>query len=91
MIRGGYGIFYNMMTPQTFNTFLRFNALDVLNVNVTPANPGAPVFSRGPVAPITGANVVSDIRIMAPAFQDIKVYEAFIAYDRELAGNLHSR
>jgi hypothetical protein len=84
VIRAGYGIFYNMMTPQTFNTFLRGNGLDVLNVNVTPTNPGAPAFSRGPVAPITGVNVVSDIRIMDPDFQDIKAYEYFTSYDREL-------
>jgi carboxypeptidase family protein len=88
VIRAGYGIFHNMMTPQTFNTFLRGNGKDVLNVNVTPTNPGAPVFSRGPVAPITGVNVVSDIRIMDPDFQDIKVHEFFTSYDRELVRDL---
>ncbi len=88
VIRGGYGIFYNMMTPQTFNTFLRGNGIDVLNVNVTPTNAGAPVFSRGAVAPITGVNVVSDIRIMDPEFQDIKVHEWFTTYDRELLQDL---
>jgi hypothetical protein len=88
VIRGGYGIFYNMMTPQTFNTFLRGNGRDVLNVNVTPTNAGAPVFSRGPVAPITGFNVVSDIRIMDPKFEDIKVHELFTTYDREIVKDL---
>jgi len=88
VIRGGYGIFYNMMVPQTFNTFLRANGVDVLNVNVTPTSPGAPPLSRGPVAPITNANVVSDVRILDPDFQDIKVHEFFTSYDRELMNDL---
>lgn len=88
VVRAGWGIFYNMITPQTYNTFLRGNGLDVLNVNVSPASPGAPPFSRGPVRPVTGATVVSDVRVMDPDFQDIKVYEYFVTYDRELAPNL---
>ena len=82
VIRAGYGIFHNMMTPQTFNTFLRGNGLDVLNVNVTPTNPGRAAFSRSPSTD-HGVNVVSDIRIMDPD-QDIKVYKWLTSYDREL-------
>jgi hypothetical protein len=87
VIRVGYGIFYNMLTPQTFNTFLRGNGLDVLNVNVAPADAGAPRFANGAVNPATGVNVVSDVRIMDPDFQDVMAHEAFATYERELAKN----
>ena len=84
VIRGGYGIFYNMLTPQTFNTFLRGNGLDVLNVNVAPTDQGAPAFTTGRVTPPQGVRVVSDVRVMADDFQDLKAHEAFVTYDREV-------
>jgi Carboxypeptidase regulatory-like domain len=84
VVRAGYGLFYNMLTPQTFNTFLRGNGLDVLNVNVAPSDPGAPAFTTGKVTPPQGVNVVSDVRVMAADFQDVKAHEAFVTYDRAL-------
>jgi hypothetical protein len=84
VIRAGYGIFYNMLTPQTFNTFLRGTGIDVLNINVAPTDTGAPAFGRGPVAPPQGVRVVSDVRVMADGFEDLMAHEAFVTYDREL-------
>jgi hypothetical protein len=84
VIRGGYGLFYNMLTPQTFNSFLRGNGLDVLNVNVAPTDPGAPAFGLGPVTPPRGVNVVSDVRVMAPDFEDVMAHEAYVTYERAL-------
>lgn len=85
VIRAGYGIFYNMLTPQTFNTFLRGNGVDVLNVNVAPTDAGAPRFTTGAVSKPQGVNVVSDVRIMDANFQDVMAHEAFATYERELA------
>jgi hypothetical protein len=84
VVRAGYGLFYNMLTPQTFNTFLRGNGLDVLNVNVAPSDPGAPAFTTGKVTPPQGVNVVSDVRVMEADFQDVRAHEAFLTYDRAL-------
>jgi hypothetical protein len=85
VIRAGYGIFYNMLTPQTFNSFLRGNGVDVLNVNVAPTDAGAPPFTTGAVPRPQGVNVVSDVRIMEANFQDVMAHEAFATYERELA------
>ena len=84
VVRAGYGLFYNMLTPQTFNTFLRGNGLAVLNVNVAPSDPGAPLFTTGRVTPPQGVNVVSDVRVMDAEFQDVRAHEAFVTYDRAL-------
>ena len=46
MIRGGAGLYYNVVVAQTYNTFLRGNGRDVININVTPTGAGAPAFSR---------------------------------------------
>jgi hypothetical protein len=87
VVRAGYGIFYNMLTPQTFNTFLRGTGVDVLNINVAPTDPGAPAFTTGPVKPPQGVNVVSDVRIMEADFQNVMAHEAFATYERELFGD----
>jgi hypothetical protein len=87
VVRAGYGIFYNMLTPQTFNTFLRGNGVDVVNVNVAPTDAGAPAFTTGQVTPPQGVSALSDVRLMDPEFQDIKAHEAFVTYDREMFGN----
>jgi hypothetical protein len=85
VLRAGYGVFYNIVTPQTYNTLRRSNGLDVINLNVAPTSPGAPVFSRGPVPPTTGVTgVVSDVRIMDPKFQDITVQHWFLTAEHEL-------
>ena len=34
MLRGGVGVYYNVVVAQTYNNFLRGNGLDVINVNV---------------------------------------------------------
>ncbi len=84
VIRAGYGIFYNMLTPQTFNTFLRGTAIDVLNINVAPTDAGAVPFTAGKVPAPQGVRVVSDVRVMDAGFEDLMAHEAFVTYDREL-------
>jgi hypothetical protein len=88
VLRAGTGVYYNVVVAQTYNTFLRGNGLDVVNVNVTPATPGAPAFSRGKVVPPTGVPVVSDVRVMDGDFEDIRVTSWFATWEQELARNL---
>lgn len=88
VIRGGAGLYYNVLVAQTYNTFLRGNGLDVTNVNVTPTTAGAPAFSRSKVAPPTGVSVISDVRVMDDEFEDVEVLSWFGTLEHELASNL---
>jgi hypothetical protein len=88
VIRGGAGLYYNVVVAQTYNTFLRSNGRDVINVNVTPTGAGAPVFSRSRVTPPTGVSVISDVRVMAEDFKDIQVTNWFTTLEQELAANM---
>jgi hypothetical protein len=88
VIRAGAGVYYNVMVAQTYNTFLRGNGLDVVNVNVTPTQAGAPVFSRGQVAPPRGVAVTSDVRALAEDFEDIRVTSWYTTVERELLPSL---
>ncbi len=88
VVRGGVGLYYNVVVAQTYNTFLRGNGRDVINVNVTPAGTGAPVFSRTKVTPPTGVAVTSDVRVLADDFEDIQVVNWFATLEQELARNL---
>lgn len=88
VLRAGAGLYYNVVVAQTYNTFLRGNGLDVVNVNVTPTTAGAPAFSRGKVAPPTGVSVVSDVRVMDDEFEDLQVASWFATWDQELRRNL---
>jgi hypothetical protein len=88
VLRAGYGAYFNVMVAQTYNNFLRGNGRDVINVNVTPDQTGAPAFSRGKVAPPTGVAVISDVNVMADDFQDIRVNSWFTTLERELARSL---
>lgn len=87
VLRAGYGIFYNMLTPQTFNTFLRGTGVDVLNINVAPTDPGAPAFTSGPVTPPQDVRVASDVRMMSEDFEDLMAHEALVTWERELFRN----
>jgi hypothetical protein len=85
VIRAGYGIYYNTTVAQTFNTFLRGNGVAVRNVLVTPDQAGAPAFTRGPVPPLTGGNVlVSNLNVFASEFRDPMVHNYFVTFEREL-------
>ncbi|MBA2305676.1 MAG: TonB-dependent receptor [Acidobacteria bacterium] len=84
VLRGGYGVYYNVVVAQTYNTFLRSNGLDVINLNVTPTTPGAPAFSRTRVDPPRGVTVVSDVRVMDPDFEDVQVHNWFATGEHEL-------
>jgi len=88
VVRGGAGLYYNVVVAQTYNTFLRGNGRDVINVNVTPTGAGAPAFSRSKVTPPTGVAVISDVRVMAEDFEDIQVFNWFATLEQELARNL---
>jgi hypothetical protein len=88
VLRAGAGLYYNVVVAQTYNTFLRGNGVDVVNVNVTPTTAGAPAFTRGKVTPPTGVNVVSDVRVMAEDFEDVQVATWFATWEQELARNL---
>lgn len=88
VFRAGYGAYFNVMVAQTYNNFLRGNGRDVINVNVTPDQAGAPAFSRGKVAPASGVAVISDVNVMAGDFQDIRVNSWFTTLERELASNM---
>jgi hypothetical protein len=88
VIRGGAGRYYNVVVAQTYNTFLRSNGRDVINVNVTPTGVGAPTFSRSRVTPPTGVSVISDVRVMDDEFKDIEVFNWFATLEQELASNL---
>lgn len=85
VIRGGTGIYYNVVVAQTYNNFLRSNGRDVINISVTPTQPGAPAFNRVRVLPVSGVSVVSDVRVMAADFQDITVYNWFGTVEHQLA------
>ena len=88
MLRAGAGLYYNVVVAQTYNTVLRSNGVDVVNVNVTPLTPGAPEFTRGKVTPPTGVTVLSDVRVMDEDFEDIQVATWFATWEQELARNL---
>lgn len=88
VIRGGAGVYYNVVVAQTYNTFLRSNGRDVTNVNVTPTSAGAPQFSRTRVTPPSGVSVISDVRVMAEDYEDIEVVNWFATLEQELASNL---
>ena len=87
VLRAGAGLYYNVVVAQTYNTFLRGNGLDVVNVNVTPTTAGAPAFTRGKVQPPTGVSVVSDVRAMADDFEDLQVAGWFGTWDQELVAD----
>jgi hypothetical protein len=87
VVRGGAGLYYNVLVAQTYNTFLRGNGRDVVNVNVTPTSAGAPVFSRAKVAPPTGVSVISDVRVMDENFEDVQVLSWFATLEQEVARN----
>jgi hypothetical protein len=86
-IRAGYGIYYNTTVAQTFNTFLRGNGRDTININVTPTTTGAPDFTRSKVAPPTGVAVISDVRVIDKDFDDIAVHNLFTTIEYELLSN----
>lgn len=85
VIRAGYGIYFNTVVAQTFNTFLRGNGVAITNINVTPTDPGAPAFSRNAPPSTAGlAGVLSDVRIFDPNFRDLFVHNTFVTVEREL-------
>ncbi len=88
VLRAGAGIYYNVLVAQTYNTFLRGNGLDVVNVNVTPTTAGAPAFTRDRVTPPTGVNVISDVRVMDEDFEDVRVASWFGTWEQALGRNL---
>ncbi len=88
VIRAGAGVYYNVLVAQTYNNFLRGNGRDVININVTPTTAGAPAFSRGKVTPPSGIAVISDVRVMAEDFEDVRVTSWFTTFERELARDL---
>lgn len=85
VIRGGYGMFYNTVVAQTFNTFLRSNGRAVTSLNVVPTDPGAPLFTRGAVTAVPGGRTaISDVRVFDPNFRDLFVHNAYVTVEREL-------
>lgn len=88
VLRAGAGLYYNVVVAQTYNTFLRGNGLDVVNVNVTPTTAGAPAFTRGKVTPPTGVSVVSDVRVMDDDFEDVQVATWFATWEQQLFSDL---
>lgn len=85
VLRAGYGIYYNTVVAQTFNTFLRGNGRAITNVNVTPTDPGAPVFNREAAPRPTGVvGALSDVRIFDPNFRDLFTHNLFVTLEREL-------
>lgn len=85
VVRAGAGVYYNVLVAQTYNTLLRNNGRDVINVNATPTQEGAPAFTRGRVTPPRGVTVISDVNYMARDFQDIRVANWYATLERELA------
>jgi hypothetical protein len=89
VFRAGGGIFFNTMVAQTFNSFYRGNGVEVVNINVAPGDPGAPQFTRSQVPPPAGvARPISDLRVFAPQFNDLTVYNFFATVERQLVGDL---
>ncbi len=88
VIRAGVGRYFNVLVAQTYNTFLRGNGRDVINLNVTPTTAGAPAFSRTRVTPPRDVAVISDVRVMAEDFEDLEVTSWFTTVERELANTL---
>lgn len=88
VFRAGAGVYYNVLVAQTYNNLLRSNGRDVINVNVTPTQPGAPPFSRGKVTPPTGVSVISDVRYMADDFENIRVTSWYATLEREVLPSL---
>lgn len=89
VLRAGGGVYYNVTVAQTFNNFFRGNGVEVINLNVTPTSPGAPAFTRGRVPLPSGfVRPVSDVRIFAPMFHDVTVYNFFLTLEREIVRDL---
>lgn len=88
VLRAGYGIYYNTTVAQTFNTFLRGNAKSVLNVLLTPDQPGAPAFTRGQVPALSGSStLVSNVNVFDKSFSDPMVHSYFFTFEREVFRN----
>ncbi len=88
VLRVGGGVYYNTTVAQTWNNFFRGNGVEVVNLNVTPTDPGAPAFTRGRVSPLAGARrPVTDVRAVAPAFDDLTTYNYFATLEREFLPN----
>ncbi|MCX6552696.1 MAG: TonB-dependent receptor [Acidobacteria bacterium] len=87
VLRGGWGIYYNVFVTQNFNNLIRSNGVDVVTVNMTPTTAGAPPFSLTPVSPPTQA-VISEARTMAADFQDIQASLWFGTLERQLSKDL---
>lgn len=88
VLRGGYGIYYNTTVAQTFNTFLRSNGRDSININVTPATPGAPAFTRNKVTQPAGVSVISDVRVFNSEFDDVTTHNFYFTGEQELMRDL---
>jgi hypothetical protein len=85
VLRAGYGIYYNTVVAQTFNASFRENGRAITNVNVTPTDPGAPVFNREAAPRPTGVvGALSDVRIFDPNFRDLFTHNLFVTLEREL-------
>ncbi len=85
VIRGGYGLFFNTMVAQTFNTIVRSNGRAITNINVTPTDAGAPAFSRNAPPSVAGlAGVLSDVRVLDANFRDLYVHNTFLTVEREI-------
>lgn len=87
-VRAGWGVYYNVFVTQNFNTLVRSNGKDVVTVNLTPTQAGAPAFTLGRVTPPTAGSVVSEIRMMSPDFEDIQAQLWFATVDRQVLKNL---
>ncbi len=85
LLRGGYGTYYNTTVAQTFNTFLRGNGREVININVTPTTTGAPAFTRNKVAPPSGIAVISDVRVFDSEFEDVTTHNFYLTNEIALA------
>lgn len=89
VFRTGGGIYFNTTVPQTFNNLFRGNGVEVLNLNVLPADPGAPAFTRGRVNPLSGVRQpVTDVRALDSRFEDVTTYNLFATVERQLLRDL---
>lgn len=81
-------MYFNTTVAQTFNTFLRSNGREVININVTPTTTGAPAFTRNKVAPPSGIAVVSDVRVFDKNFDDVTTHNFYLTNEVELVKDL---
>jgi hypothetical protein len=90
VVRAGYGLFFATTPAGTIDNALRETGLNdptksLLSLQLSPGNPGAPVFPN--VLPAAPANVTLQTFQLSPNFQRPRAQEVNVSFEQELYSN----